>query len=582
RLVLHGTTGERVLEILKRGRFKATLTLIQQDLVNGKEVRVPLARHEINDIQIKNETLALRVPVLLPNVPKSGQMFMGLVLEPLGGSSRLKTFQAVYSMGDFRAIRTPNFLKVSPLVTEKNDFSLHNFLTPQSELASGEASQPHQQRASVEVDYLQITPIQRGKESSLKKQLSYRIQACVRSGVDADSLMSRPFKVTKTKFAATQKPATVELKTNHMSCLNWDEVLEYDYYDCQRFLKGEVNIVNSDLGLNEKVTYYVNPWDNGANFAIDARLLDQTRNLTLTCDPKTKLKAHLDLDGYSFSTQSFSYDVDNNLNLLVKKRLLFRLDPKVLIYSSLMNGIMEREPLRDGPYFLRLAVVRNKDYDSNNTYVTHVEKLVKVIGGRVNEEIDIVSRDLKSMGNRNTLLAELHPVDPAKVKTAENGKLQLADGVKVPKDAIAAQSEIVSDVFVSTIQLNESSDGKDFRRADPSALLSYLLKSESSAATSSELVSKIIRDGWEMQKTQLQLSLKDGEVSVFAKGEGLQLHNLKQLASQPAARAFAVRNAEIYRHSSRPLPMPQLWENMKSKAAGYDAAAMKDLLDGKW
>lgn len=584
RLVLHNTTGERVLEVLKRGRFKAVLTLIQQDLVNGKEVRVPLARHEIDDMRIKNETLAIRFPVLLPNVPKSGQLFMGLELEPLGGGSRLKGFQAVYSMGDFRSIRTPNFLKVSPLVTEKNDFNLLNFLTPQSELASGEASQPHQQRASVEVDYLQFSIVQRGKESALKKQISYRIQACVRSGVDSDSLMSRPFKVTKTRFAPSDKPETVEIKTNHMSCLFWDEVLEYDYYDCQRFMKGEVTIANTDLGLNEKVSYYINPWNNGALFATDARALDQTKNLTLSCDPKTRLRAHIDIDGYSFSTKSLSHEVDNNLNLFVKKRLLFRMDPKVLIYSSLMNGLMEKEPLRDGPYFLRLAVVRNKDYDNNNTYVTHVEKLVKVLGGRVNEEIDVVSRDLKSMGNRNTLLAELHPVDPTKVKIGENGKLQLADGVKSMNDAIAAQSEIVSDVFVSTILLNESNEGKDFLRADPSTLLSYLLDKESAPSASSDLVSKIIRDGWEKQKSQLQQSLKDGDVSTFAKGEGLRLHNLKQLPAQAAAKAFSLRVNDVHGYNQRPLPMPQLWERAKqnAKASDYDATAMKDLLDGRW
>lgn len=585
RLQLTNTEGAKVLELLRRGNFKVNFTLIQQDIVQGREVRVPLATYSIDSAQIQNESLALRVPMLLKNIPKSGNLFIGMELIPVDESGRIKGMQAIYSAGDYRALRTPNFLKVSPLVNADPNFTIAGFLTPPRG-ANGQSlpiPTPHQQAASIEVEHLRFAVVQRGEESALKKRLIYTVTACVKSGVDHETLMSRPITVTRTRFDESSPIVRSTLTTNHTSCVYWDETLDYDYYACQRFMKGHVVLQNADLGLDKKIEYVINPWEMGGNFAFDLRNIDRTRNVTMTCDPKTQLKAHMDLESYSYSTQSYSYDVDAQLNMLVKKRILLRIDPKVLVYSNLTQGMMDRQPLRDGAYLLRFVITRNKDYDSNNTYVTHIEKLVRVIGGRINEEVDIVSRDLKSMGNRNTLLLELHPVDPSKISTGLNGRLELAAGVNSLNDAVAKNSEIVSNVFMSSILLNEEDGGRAFKMADSGSLMAYLLDRSQPRTSPSEMVTRIIRDGWNKQKTELEKMSRSGLAPQFARDENLVHFDLKKLQGQPQAKAFGVSREDLAASfaASRFNAM-SIWNEAKGKTESVDLRPLKALVSGRW
>lgn len=594
KLVLSKMNGERALEPLSRGTFDVDVHLVHQDVAQGQEIRRVFAAQKLTGVEMSNESLALRAPFLLPEVPKSGQLFIALRLQPVDAPAGLLPFVGLYPLGDYRSIKTGGFLKLSALVIQNPAFRLEDFLTEKDSLThtrplvspTGEvlaaptpASPPreagdvtgdraHFQRASVEVDHLHFVGLQRGKETSQRKEIRYRVRACLRSGVDQDALTSRPFVVTPFRTSADAKVEPLKVTTDNTSCLYWDEAFEFEVYQCQRYLKGFVEIRNDDLGFNQRIEYFLNPWEFEGLLAIDSRDVARAKNLTTACDPARKLSARLQLDSATFSTLSYDYDIDAGLNMAMRKKVLFRLEPQVLLSSSLSAGIEERRPLRDGVYLLRTLVLRNKDYDSSNTYVTHAQKLTNVIGGKISAELEFVSHDLKSLGNRNTLIVELHAADPARVSLDPEGRPVLKDPSSKLEDTVHAGTELVSGSFRGAIILNQDSQSTPLELIDQAAQARYLLGADAREGTTPRWMDAVIAKGLEKRREQLKDLSRLESAEDFARRTKIPLMSPATLKTpSELAKGLGVKPADYRAIAPIRRYRTDFWPGLKARSA---------------
>lgn len=610
RLILRKASGDRVLQVLTRGVFNVDVYLIHQDIVDGREVRRAFAVQNLREVEMSNDSLAIRAPFLLPEVPKSGQIFVGMKLEPVGAPEGLRPFIGLYPVGDHRSIKTGGFMKLSSFVMNNPKFQFEDFLTDDASLKSvkplispsGETvvapgtdtpkaaedvtgTLPHFQRASVEVERLQISPLQRGRETSQRQEIKYRVKACLSNSVDQDALKVRPFQVSLFRVAGQESSESLSITTDNTSCLNWDETFEFDSYACQHYIKGSVEIKNSDLGFNQRIEYFLNPWAFNGVLGVDARDIPRVKNLTTECKPGQQMAARLHFDGYSFSTVSYDYEVDRGLNLSLRKKVAFRADPQVLLYSSLSNGIEERRSLRDGSYVLRVLVLRNKDYDSNNTYVTHSEKVVNVLGGKISAEMEFVSQDLKAVGNRNTMLLELHAADPAKIQLDAQGRPSPKGSLQV-RDVIAAgensSGAALGGIFRGTIILNQESSSSPLEVLDQSAQAQFLAGASVRENSERGWMTAMIEAGLKLRSEQVKKLSTVESGADFARRHGFHFISPKLLAQKGSlAKALSVTQLD---HATVPMFerfRPEFWNSLKEKATLIESKEIAALAKGE-
>nr|WP_295900005.1 hypothetical protein [uncultured Bdellovibrio sp.] len=538
--------GEMFLRPLTAGSFKARLKLVHIYQQGDKEIRRLLTETAPMDVKMDNGSLAVKSTMSLPAIPTRGQIMLGLELQPVNGPQGLTSFDGIYLLGEYDQIKGSSFLKLNTLVAQTKDFKISNYVNATLTEVTQKSQTDQQQEGSttstidaetyqkpkIEVSQLEFRFIRVGQEKTATREVFYNIRACVRNGLDQKNTRAHTFKITKFRQSETEETSSVSVKTDNNSCLNWDESITFKYFDCQRYLKGFVQIENKDLGMNEKLEIIVNPWESQGAVARDMRYVDPSEKLILSCQETQRPRTQLIVDGFSYNTLSYNYSVDSMLNLTVTKKVQMKMDPRLLVYSSLANGRAEVEKLRDGVYLLRLAVVQNRDYDTSNTYVTSADKLVNVLSGQINTDITFQTQDLKALGNRNNMLVEIYPIDENKV-TVTNGQVTLKNANDSVESAIDTSTGLETPTFVGPVTLNIDEASRPLRMLDASGVSSFLLNGKGTNEASQKFVVKqVVEQGLKVQAEKRQRIQARSEKTQFAKENNLDLISLKDADAQ--------------------------------------------------
>lgn len=538
--------GEMFLRPLTAGSFKAKMQLIHIYQHDNKEVRRLMTVSEAQDIKMENGSLAIKAPMHLPALPTRGQIMLGVNLEPTNGPEGLMSFEGLYFLGEYDQIKGASFLKINTIVAQTKDFKLSQYVNAQMNEVSqvsknGTMDQDTYQKPKIEVSQMEFRYIRVGKETTSTREIVYNVRACVRNGLDQKNTRAHTFTVTKFRQSETEAARTVTLKTDNNSCLNWDESITFNYFDCQHYLKGQVQIENSDLGMNEKFDLIVNPWEASSAVARDMRYVDATEKLVLSCSQESRPRSQVMLDSFTYNTLSYKYSIDDQLNLTVTKKVQFKMDPRLLIYSSLSNGRSETQRLRDGVYLMKIAIVQNRDYDQQNTYVASADRFVNVMNGLINTDITFQTQDLKSLGNRNNILVEIHPVDETKV-IADKEEIRLKDASQSMDSAIDTASTLENPTYIGPITLNIDESTRPLRIMDASAISAFLLKGQGENNTSQKnIIARVVADGLKVKAAIKQKIQARAQKEIFAKENNLNLINLNQAdASRPLLKALGI------------------------------------------
>lgn len=225
--------------------------------------------------------------------------------------------------------------------------------------------------------------------------------------------------------------------------MTWIGHVTHKYYKPEELLFPTVRIKHVSSGFTKELTLAINPWDLFATFGRDRRVLtdeyvDSLREVGTvqgSSKGREKIPSLFFINQFSYHTLRFRYEIDEFMNLNVKKMLLWRVDPSVLRYSSIVNGRRATEHLRDGIYLLKAAVQKDyldpaargvsigRDPYSGETrlqlseevkkkqYITAVKKLVRVQDGKIITPVEIAMRDLRLMRIRSNMLVQLETID---------------------------------------------------------------------------------------------------------------------------------------------------------------------------
>lgn len=535
--------GEHYLRPITAGQFKARFKMIHVYFEGDKEIKRQLSESAPFDVKIENGSLSLRSPIHIPVRPTRGQMYLGLELMPMNGPKNLIQFEGLYLIGEYDAIKGMAFVRLHTAVVQDENFKLNSYVNSNlhdiqsTNGKDGFDDNTPYQKPKIEIAQLEFRFIRIGKETTSTREVIYNIKACVRHGVDQRNTISHVFKVTKFKENANSPTQTVNIRTDNNSCINWDESITFNYFDCHHNIKGQVRIQNEALSMDQSLEILVNPWENFGTIARDMRYVDTTHDLILKCDTTNRPKTQIHLDNYSYSTLSYNYAIDKFLNLTVTKKIQLRISPRVLVYSSLSSGRAETQPLRDGVYLLKAAVIQNQDYDVTNTYVTSADRIVNILDGQINTDLSFSTQDLKALGNRNNILFEIYPVDESKVNfnganvTPKNG-LQIAD-------IIDTKSSLETQTFIGAITINMDDANRPLRIADPSALNEYFIGGKKPELRSGKMIAEIVKTGLQVQREKYARIQSKSRKAQFASETNLHLLNLNQIeGANPLAQKY--------------------------------------------
>lgn len=569
---LSNMNGEVVYQALTSGLFKARVSLIHIYTQDQKETHRLLVQSPWLDSRMEGGYLSVRTPLSLSAIPTRGQLAVGLELTPINGPTGLLPFEGLYLVGEYDQLKSISFLKISSLAVGETPFKLSSYINASMDEVS-QGNDDNYQRPKIEVAPLEFKYIRVGKETTSTRQIFFNVKACLRNGIEQKATRSQTFKVTRFRQSESEPAQVSEIKTDNSACVNWDESLTFKYFDCQRYLKGFIQIENADLGLKQRLEVAVNPWETWGVLARDLRYSDGSNPITYDCKEENRLKTQLLLDSYSYNTLSYNYDIDSVLNLSVRKKVQMKLEPKLLIYNSLSGGRSDSDKLRDGVYLFKAVVVQNKDYDTDNTYVTHTQKIVNVMNGQINTDMEFSVSDLKALGNRNNIIIAVYPVDEQKLAQAGPNPSNL--------DAlIDSGSGLEIQPFIGPVVLNsDEQSSKPLRLLDASTMADYFTTGQIKAShVPAELINSVIAQGLTQKEQALAAYKARADKNVIARENHLDLVNLNDSASTLALRRSFGIDPDRFLWMGGMSPTPETYNRLLAKASASQGQELTDLL----
>lgn len=529
--------GEVFLRPLTAGRFKAQLKLIHTYQQGDKEMHRLLAESMPEEVKMDNGTLAVKSVLTLPVIPTRGQIMVGIELAPVNGPEGLLKFDGLYLIGEYDQIKGSSFLKLNTLVAQKKGFKLNEFVNSSVTQIShngknGAVDEQVYQKPKIESQRLEIKYLSVGKETTTTREINYNITACVRHGLDSKSNRSHEFKVTRFRQSESEAAQVTTIKTDHNSCVSWDESLTFNYFECQHYIKGFVQIASEQLGMNEKLEIILNPWEAQGVIGRDMRYVDRKDKVALSCQESKRPNSSMVIDSYNFSTQAIDYDVDANLNLTLKKTIGLKMEPRILVYSNMSNGRSEYERIRDGIYLVKLAVVQNTLQDPSNTYVTHTERFVNVLGGQVNTLFTFNTADFKALGNRNTLLVEIYPALEEKLVTSGT-QISLKDPTQSLDSAIDLNSGLITSTFAGAITLDAGASTQPLSLFKPEEMSQYFISGVGEKPPVQKfIINEIVKKGLEVNADIARKLKSQASKPVAAQNLNMDLISLDTIAEK--------------------------------------------------
>lgn len=359
---------------------------------------------------------------------------------------KVKPFEGIYFLNDTsnmignqKAWEIPNENQAT--VAGKN-FELNEVV---SKSKSQNMSQNRNSLASLYFDYADVNFSQLIKDQNVKQKIAFTIKTCVTRMLSRNSLKKSTFIIEgiKTEDKLDPKPA-FELRSDEMGCLNWFDTLDYFDKQAASYKKINYKITHKNSGQSINLNILMNPWDYGWTFGKDERVLPEDFHKYKGTQIPTEIFSYR----FDYMTIGFRYEVDEYLNLKVKKRVLLELHPFEIRANDLVFGQKAQGNFKNGIYLLQVAVHKRyldstgvrtilgrptkgiqesggqlffaeMDYEeeiktigeAQTEYVYIVQKLVAVKNGMIITPIELEFDDLRILRIQGNFLFQLKPVN---------------------------------------------------------------------------------------------------------------------------------------------------------------------------
>ena len=410
------------------------------------------------------------------------------------------------------------------------------------------------------------------------------------------------------------------------NCLAWVDEIAHKYYQRENLIERSYHIIDP-LTNKEifKLDGYFNPWDEKfGTLGVDARNLSDS--FIKEIKSREKLPSRFFVGDFSYMTLRFRYDIDENMNLTVKKTVLLNLYPFVKRYSNIINGINGNFPIRDGIYLLKVAY--QKDYIDpgargidlrgiqdgkhvktrvfvedgrtgakrhsdpffqndlrRKTFVYVIKKLIRVENNRIITPVEFHINELRTLRVRSNLLLQLEPVNQYKLQIVNLLERHVARKLGLEIGNLGAvrclNPDILDDLldrFQRTIDQIALSipDNHDYNSKDS---FKNVIRSAVVANALSDLTDNSLLDGLD---SALSLALNEQQMTDALELSGETLTGLKSteelenaIKAAKAASALSAANAASAASAASALNAA----NAASAASAANAARKDSLLE---
>lgn len=393
------TDGFSISEI-SAGRFKVFAHLVLEPADGSQPVLLtPGINPIISEIK-RNNDLQLNYKTIVPYYPSSGMVKLALKIIPMGVGQGLKPLDRLFTVGPYNTLVG----KQGGLLEDANSRDdLFNFDDYVSSSKSGEKAY---QDGTVDIarefhlDDLSIrfATVEAG-ETAAQRTVIFKVETTVYDEVNGVTMGDNvPFEVVslhtdyanpndKTKwkfFKITNADHVNDPARSRRGKINWYDTITHKYYQTEELVERNIFIAKWKPGLDlkkkieewsnsydgipdektlpqgiQKLKIYMNPWDEKfGTFGQDARIASES--FLEKVRGREKIPPRFFIGDFGYETLRFRYKIDKDMQLNVKKTVLLNLTPRVLRYSSILEGINSIYSLRDGIYLMKTAI--QKDY----------------------------------------------------------------------------------------------------------------------------------------------------------------------------------------------------------------------------
>ncbi len=281
----------------------------------------------------------------------------------------------------------------------------------------GGATPEFLQPFTLEFDSFALNPYQYEKINGYAKNVrrEYNGRACLRLGIDGNSVRNIKFKLTK------MNGEIIEITTANNGCFEWVDTVTFNYLgkEC-RSSDHAVSIKSETYGLDRKIDVIVNPWSSGTSSAPVVLWYsgsDKERPRSECVETKSQI-----IIGYYYQdyyVDRFQYSIDKYLGLSHMRLSNLALIPKLKRPTFGDRRGFEDVNLPVGKYLLRYAIIDQhvRDYSNaaqlkNHVYTVHRSVVAVRADGAINDlaPMETAPDAIASLGVLNQLVVEVVPL----------------------------------------------------------------------------------------------------------------------------------------------------------------------------
>lgn len=476
---VYNLAGQPVYLKMNQGQFEFEAYLLSTLFEGESQVRRIVNPSPIRGTALLQDgALAFQQEVILPAVPSRGRLELAVVLKVKQQRNYLRVFKGIYLLGNYTDLKSNLFARIKTGYTNANkgfEFEEYVGLKAAAEKISPETPKKGFRRLKYEFEPLLFRLTRIGEETATSRKVFYQVRACVRNGTDNTPLRAYPFTITKAN-PNTSTPAEPTVRTSEYdSCIYWDDRIDHKFYAPQKYFRAEYRIENKELNLDETLVAYINPWE--MILSRDARTIEPEELQRQDGNPK--LGAQLFIPNFQIQTRTINYDVDPILNLTIKKQVHLLIEPKVINYTNLSRGIDARDPIRDGIWKIKWAILHNRHENNTNSFktITRGELLTIATQGRIVAPLTLTFNDFRFINSRNYLMLEIAPVKAESVTYDEQSGIRPKNQADDFASTIDWESGLSPQTFIGPIFTNNDFDTNYLIPHPTNATLSAFLPS---------------------------------------------------------------------------------------------------------
>lgn len=423
------TQGRDVPVSISGGKYKAVFTLFVQNPDSGTQE--PLSRLEIAEMTAEKGLINKDIQFTLAHIPTSGVYRIAFRLIPLGGPATLGEFQGTFDLGNVDtylwASNTTAQLS-SEVYGKSGTYSVANIESLQASTTNTSASEPAyfiDPKVTCMWDRIEVET-----ETAIHRTIIYRTQFCVTRRDNK--------KVPKDTMIHVKKNSgeEVDLPTNKDGCVDFEDKISHNFFEPECRQISTAHLSNSELGLDADAPLQLNPWHGYGTFCRDARIVGPDEMAKIENAEQCKAarpKSELFIDAFDMNMQQADYQIDNNLDLITKKKFLLGINMRTARPSNQLDGRGLYEPLRKGLYLLRWVVLRNgyEAPDKAYNFIDGSEDVVQSSGGRIMHQIWVKIKDARTLDSRNRILLQVSTIDESKVEKVDENEWRPKAGLTV-------------------------------------------------------------------------------------------------------------------------------------------------------